>query len=362
MCGRNLQSILECWSVVISIDSASSPDFSFSSVHKEGDNIEKQRRKETNSDSKCKCHKNCGFLSAPIIPTFFSMVCFAFSFISFIKTDIYTHTRRTHSGKWDGASWSRPGACWCWFVCCLFFFRVFWNFSTVTYRRENNSIKILLFHHPRPNLDARREIFSISDNKNCCLPQSSTGAEKAGRWKTRPEWIRPWWSQSMVNMAVSCDDCGANAHCRCPAKTRFHLHPHRLRLAIQQKWNISMFSSVNLGSAGVLERLECLPRCPAEKVQRCAFFTFPVFKFDLTLIAFHAVPTRWGRHTASLVRSFWKLIMQKTVQPPADTSAATFLSRAILRCDRRLSGTAKTDFAATLMTTIRYIIAFLRDY
>lgn len=174
MCGRNLQSILECWSVVISIDSASSPDFSFSSVHKEGDNIEKQRRKETNSDSKCKCHKNCGFLSAPIIPTFFSMVCFAFSFISFIKTDIYTHTRRTHSGKWDGASWSRPGACWCWFVCCLFFFGFFgisvplhivvriirskFFFSTIqdpTWTQEEKYfrfliIKIVVFHSHRP--------------------------------------------------------------------------------------------------------------------------------------------------------------------------------------------------------------------
>ena len=123
------------------------------------------------SNSKCKCHKNCGFLSAPIIPTFFSIVCFAL-FIHFIHKNrhLHSHTSGDFIRESEMERVGQALGVGRFDVLCFFFFRVFWNFSTVTYRRENKFDRNSFFHSSYFFSFLKEENFRfLISNKNCCL-------------------------------------------------------------------------------------------------------------------------------------------------------------------------------------------------
>lgn len=137
--------------------------------------------------------------------------------------------------------------------------------------------------------------------------------------------IRPWWSlyEMVVNVIfgiVMWQLWTASVHCTA-AKTRFLLvvffkfiFPQKKgRDEMRNKTFLCFHKWIALGCAEsgmscrmVNKRGAADRPTDREKVQcKRDFFTFPVFKFDLTLNVYKV---------CALVRSFWKLIMQKSVQ------------------------------------------------
>jgi hypothetical protein len=153
----------------------------------------------------------------------------------------------------------------CWFervhIVDIYFFRVFWNFSTVTYRRENKFDRNSFFFKSRQK--KKRKISIFDNKKNIFSSVSFTVTDRWRRiwkgWKCEIFGFVLGWSLWVT--IVMWQSIIERAHCTvCPAKTRFPLvvffqiHFHKKKTRRKEIKHFYVFISE---SCVEVESLEC---------------------------------------------------------------------------------------------------------